>query len=290
MHRIITLVVLAIFLTACTTAAPVADPPPAASSASPVETDASGTTPETEAPRETDQTDESTKVLFVITNHTILGDTDKETGYFLSELSHPWHELVEAGYAVDFMSPEGGAVHPDPRSMDLDDEINHDFWNDDDIQDALEHTMAPTDVDPDDYRAIFFVGGHGTMWDFPGNIQLGAIAARIWENGGSVAAVCHGPAALIGLRLSDGTPLVEGKNLTAFTDDEERAVELADDMPFLLQTDLENRGAIFHAAPNFEENVIVDGQLITGQNPASAQKLGRELVKFLDAKHQADLN
>lgn len=289
MHRIVTLVLLAIFLPACTTAAPApaADAAPSASTSSLDETDRSL---QTDSSDETDKTDETIRVLFVITNHTAMGDTDKETGYFLSELSHPWHELVEAGYAVDFMSPEGGPVHADPRSMDLDDEINHDFWNDDEIQEALESTMAPSDVAPDDYRAIFFVGGHGTMWDFPGNIQLGTIAAHIWEAGGSVAAVCHGPAALIGLRLFDGTPLVEGKNLTAFTDDEERAVELADDMPFLLQTDLENRGATFHAASNFEENVIVDGQLITGQNPASAQKLGRELVKFLDAKRQADLN
>ena len=141
--------------------------------------------------------------------------------------------------------------------------------------------MAATDVEAADYDAIYFAGGHGTMWDLPDNDALKRLTADIYEAGGVVSAVCHGPAALVNVTLSDGSHLVDGKELAAFTNDEEAAVELTEAMPFLLETKLRERGARFKAAPNFESNVVVSERLVTGQNPASATGVAEAIVELV---------
>lgn len=219
-------------------------------------------------------------VLFVLSGHTELGDSGEKTGYYLSEVAHPWHVITEAGFGVDFVSPAGGAVEMDPKSRDLDDPINKLFMESDAAKN-LEATMAPADIDPANYRAIYYAGGHGAMWDFPDAPKLAEAAATIWENGGIVAAVCHGPAGLINIKLSDGSYLVDGKKVAAFTNAEEEAVELTDTVPFLLATKLEERGAIHVPADNFAEQVVVDDRLVTGQNPASATGAGKAIVDLL---------
>ncbi|MDE2049326.1 MAG: type 1 glutamine amidotransferase domain-containing protein, partial [Betaproteobacteria bacterium] len=133
----------------------------------------------------------------------------------------------------------------------------------------------------DQFDAVFYAGGHGAMWDLPDNAALAAITARIYERGGAVAAVCHGPAGLLNVKLADGRYLVAGKQLSAFTDDEERAVGLADVVPFLLASQLQARGATHLAAPNWKPQVVVDGRLVTGQNPASATGVGEALRDVL---------
>lgn len=222
-------------------------------------------------------------VLFVLTNHGEMGDTGTKTGYYLSEVTHPWHVLTEAGYAVEFASPAGGLAPADPKSLDMDDPVNARFWNDEGLRAQLENTMPVADADPSKYDAVFFPGGHGTMWDLADSEALARTAAAVYESGGVVGAVCHGPAGLLNIRLSDGSYLVEGKRVAAFTNEEEAAVELTDVMPFLLETALRERGAEFVGAPNWQANVVADGRLVTGQNPASATGVGEEIVRLLDA-------
>lgn len=228
-----------------------------------------------------DQPVSSTKpVLFVVSGHTELGDTGKKTGYFLSEVAHPWHVLSQAGVGIEFVSPSGGAVEMDPKSNDLEDPINVEFLASPDAK-VLNNTMKPSDVNPADFSAIFYAGGHGAMWDFPNNAELAQAAATIYENGGVVAAVCHGPAGLVDIKLSDGSYLVAGKKLAAFTNAEEDAVELTSVVPFLLADKLTERGAIHVPAKNFEAHVVVDERLVTGQNPASATGVGEKILELI---------
>jgi putative intracellular protease/amidase len=134
----------------------------------------------------------------------------------------------------------------------------------------------------EDYAAIFYAGGHGTMWDFADHPELARMGGAIYDRGGVVGAVCHGPAGLVNIKLADGTYLVAGKNVAAFTNEEESAVKLEKVVPFSLQDKLVERGAKHQAAPKFDAKVVVDGRLVTGQNPASATGVGEEMVKLLE--------
>jgi len=223
------------------------------------------------------------RILFVLTSHDRKGTADAAdaapSGFYLSEVTHPHAVLTAAGYAVDFVSPKGGRTHVD--GLDLDDPVNAAFWNDAALRRATETTLAPSQVDADAYAAIFYAGGHATMWDFPGNTELAAIAARIYERGGVVAAVCHGPAGLVNVKLPDGRYLVEGKEVSAFTNEEERAVGLADTVPFLLADALQERGARHVPTANFLAQVVVSERLVTGQNPASAKGVAEAMLPLL---------
>jgi uncharacterized protein (TIGR02246 family) len=178
---------------------------------------------------------------------------------------------------VDFVSVKGGAPRADGH--DPADPIQAAFLAD--HAEALTRTSAAAEVDAAGYSAILFVGGHGTMWDFRGQPDLQRLAREIYERGGVVAAVCHGPAALVDLTLADGSLLVAGKRVAAFTDGEERAVGLDGVVPFSLASTLESQGARPVLAPEFTPNVQVDGRLITGQNPASAARVAEALVRTL---------
>ncbi|GIX31090.1 MAG: dihydroxyacetone kinase [Porticoccaceae bacterium] len=219
------------------------------------------------------------RVLFVVTSHGALGDTGRPTGYYLSEVAHPHQVLAEAGFEVDFVSPRGGVAPMDPKSRDLDDPLNRAFWEA--HGQRLSETLTPDQVDAARYRAIFYAGGHGTLWDLPVDESLARIAATIYERGGAVAAVCHGPAGLLPIRLADGRPLVEGRRINSFTNEEEEAVGLAQVVPFLLETRLKELGAIHVSVKNFAPHVEVDGRIVTGQNPASATEVGRALARLL---------
>lgn len=219
------------------------------------------------------------KILFAVTSHDRKGNTGQPTGFYAPEAAHPWAVLHAAGYQIDFVSPKGGKAPME--GGDLDDDVLRAFLADPAVQAQLPATARPEDIDPSDYAAILFVGGHGTMWDFPDNPGLTRIAAAIHAAGGVVGAVCHGPAALVNLKLPDGRYLVEGKRVAAFTDDEERAVGLDGVVPFLLAGKLASRGASHVPAPNWQANIIADGRLVTGQNPASAAGVGREMERLL---------
>ncbi|MFG2192120.1 type 1 glutamine amidotransferase domain-containing protein [Streptomyces sp. NPDC048639] len=219
------------------------------------------------------------RVLFALTSHDKLGETGRTTGFYLPEAAHPWKALTDAGFEVDLVSVAGG--RPPMDDADTSDPVQKAFLEDPRIATRLDSTPRPEEITPADYDAILFVGGHGTMWDFPDSTGLTAIARSIYEAGGVVSAVCHGPAALVNLTLSDGSYLVAGKNLAAFTNDEEEAAGLTNEVPFALQSKLEERGAKHSGAPNFEAHVVTDGRLVTGQNPASAPGLGEALVRVL---------
>ena len=160
--------------------------------------------------------------------------------------------------------------------------FQREFLSDERIAAQLANSTKLGDVSADDYDAVLLVGGHGTMWDFPGSTALAALGRDIYESGGVLAAVCHGPSGLVNTRLSDGTPLISGKTVAGFTNEEEAAVELTDVVPFLLADKLTEQGAHHVDAAPFTEHVEVDGRLVTGQNPQSARAVGAEVVKLLN--------
>ncbi len=221
------------------------------------------------------------RVLLVLTNTDTLGETDKPTGFFLSEAAHPWAVFTQAGYAVTLTSPKGGDAPIDPRSLKTIDDHGQAFLSayatEKDGRTLVENTRPLGEIELSKYDAVFYAGGHGTMWDFEAEPIVAQVASRLYEQGGVVAAVCHGPAALVNARQG-GTWLLEGKRVTGFTNAEEDAVELTDEMPFLLETRMTDRGAAFVAGENFKTNVITDGRLVTGQNPASAKGTAEQVV------------
>lgn len=220
-------------------------------------------------------------VLFVLTSHGTKGDGGQPTGFYLGEVTHPLAVLDATGISVEFASIKGG--EPPIDGLDLEDKINQRYWNDEAFRAAIRTTAKLDEVDPSRYAAIFFAGGHGAMWDLPQSDAVDRVTRSIFEAGGAVAAVCHGPAALVNVKLSDGRYLVSGRDVSAFTDSEERAVGLDKTVPFLLATMLVERGARHHPAPDWTSKVVVDGRLITGQNPQSATGVGEALRDVLVA-------
>jgi putative intracellular protease/amidase len=220
------------------------------------------------------------KILIALTSHGQLGSTGRCTGFYLPEAAHPWKAFTDAHYAVDLVSVQGG--HPPMDGVDPSDPVQQAFLNDPEMSVKLANTLNPDQVNPADYDAILYVGGHGVMWDFPESTRLAEIARDVYENDGVVAAVCHGPAGLVNIILSDGRYLVDGKEVAAFTNDEEATVGLAQDVPFLLQTQLEQRGAKHSAGPNFQPWVVHDGRLVTGQNPSSSTGVAKQVLIALN--------
>jgi putative intracellular protease/amidase len=218
-------------------------------------------------------------VLLALSSHSSLGDTGKPTGYYVPEAAHPWQIFRDAGYRVELVSPQGGK--PPEVGFDADDPVQRAFLEDEEVAGQLAQTPRPADLSSDKFRAIYFVGGHGTMWDFPDDVELATLARGIYESGGVVAAVCHGPAALVNLTLSDGVHLVDGKEVASFTDEEESRVGLTGVVPFLLESTLRNRGAKHIQAEPFAPHVVVSERLVTGQNPASAAGVATEVVRLL---------
>ncbi|WP_347375045.1 type 1 glutamine amidotransferase domain-containing protein [Aequorivita sp. Q41] len=225
------------------------------------------------------------KILFVVTSHSEKGTTGEKTGYYLGEVSHPWDVLHTAGYEIDFVSPKGGKAPVD--AFDMDDAINKKFWDNDSYRNKIENTKKPDEVNPDEYVAIHYAGGHGAMWDFADNTEIAEIARQIYENNGVVSAVCHGPAGLVNIKLSNGRYLVDGKKVNAFTNEEEIKVNLADVVPFLLEDTLLERGAIFEKSAPFTQHVVSDQRLVTGQNPQSAHSVGEATLKELQILTQS---
>jgi putative intracellular protease/amidase len=222
---------------------------------------------------------EQKPVLMVLTSHAQLGDTGKPTGFFLGELTHPLEVFEKAGVPVELVSIKGG--EPPVDGLDLDDPVNARYWNDPEFRAKLSATKRLAALNPSDYAGVYFSGGHGTMWDFPDDEAVQKAARELYESGAPVGAVCHGPAALVNVKLSDGTYLVAGKEVSAFTNAEEEKVELTKVVPFLLATKLEERGAKHLPAPDFEKQVVASGNLVTGQNPASAAGVAEKMVELL---------
>ncbi len=222
---------------------------------------------------------ENRRIAIVLTNHGALGDTGRPTGFYLSELTHPHKVFTEAGFGVDFISPKGG---PAPKvGVRRDDSVNAAFLADLALMTRLDRTLPAGRINPADYAAIFFTGGHGGMWDLPEDENLQRLTSAIYEQGGIVGAVGHGPAGVVNVVLPGGRYLVESKEVNSFTNEEEAAMELTGVVPFLLESRLRERGGRFSAAPKFQEHVVVSERLVTGQNSTSAPGVAQAVVQLL---------
>ncbi|MCU1789667.1 type 1 glutamine amidotransferase domain-containing protein [Pectobacterium polaris] len=188
----------------------------------------------------------------------------------------------KVGLSYDIASPKGGM--PPFDGFDLKDRASLDFWTNPEHRNKLANSIPLAKVDPAKYSAILLVGGHGPMWDFVNNPELINIVRTMYEKNDIISAVCHGPAGLLNVKLSNGELLIKGRRLTGFTAEEEASRNYDKIVPFELEAALKKDGATFEEAPIFENKVVVDGRLITGQNPASAQALGEAVVKALQAK------
>jgi len=224
----------------------------------------------------------SDRILIVLTSHTELGSTGKKTGFWLPELTHPYYEFTKAGYSVDVASIEGGMAPVDSKAFEEEDEYHQVFLNDVKLMAKVIKSIPLAKVNPNDYQVIMLAGGSGPMWDFPDNKDINRISSAIYENMGIVSAVCHGNAGLINIRLSDGKLLIAGKRIAAFSNEEEISLGTTEIVPFLLQDKLIEQGAIHVYGKAWEENVVIEKRLITGQNPASAKKVAQSIITLLE--------
>lgn len=223
------------------------------------------------------------KILIVLTSHDQLGDTGRKTGFWLEELAAPYYHFKDAGWETTLASPKGGRAPLDPKSdePDFQTDLTRRFEADAEAEAQLNATVRLDSVSADDFDTVFYPGGHGPLWDLaedPVSIEL---IERIVQSGKPIALVCHAPGVLRHAKNSDGTPLVAGRRVTGFTDDEEEAMGLTQVVPFLVEDELVSKGADFSKVENFAPNVVADGRLITGQNPASSGPAALELISLL---------
>lgn len=225
------------------------------------------------------------RILIVVTSHGGLGDTGRPTGFYWEELAVPYWALRDAGHEVTLASIAGGEPPADPASLKTAPAENppavQRFLGDAGAMAALRGAPALAAVMGEQPDGLFLPGGHGTMWDLPRSEHLADLVGRMVDDGRLVSAVCHGPAGLVAARRRDGRPVVEGRRVNAFTDSEERAAQLADVVPFLLESRLRGLGARFEGGPDFAPYAVRDGNLVTGQNPASAEPVARHLLAAL---------
>lgn len=223
------------------------------------------------------------KILIILTSHSELGNTGKKTGFWIEEFAAPYYTLKDAGAEITLASPKGGQPPVDPKSAEPANqtEATHRFDADKDLQELLSKTKVLSEVNPEDFDAVFFPGGHGPLWDLsndPNSIQL---IQHFWSAKKPVVAVCHAPAVLLNVKDADGEPLVKGKNVTGFTNTEEEAVQLTNVVPFLLEDELKNKGGNYSKKEDWASYVVKDGLLITGQNPASSADAAKQLLELL---------
>jgi putative intracellular protease/amidase len=216
-------------------------------------------------------------ILMVVTSHEKI-DATHSTGLWFEEFAVPFNKFLTQGYGVTVASPKGGSIPVDPRSEPEDE--NTDAVNL--ARAALQNTKSVSEVSATPFDAIFLPGGHGTMFDLPENTTLQKLIGDFVNQDKVVAAVCHGPAGLVGVRREDGTPLVAGKTITAFTDSEEHSVQLDKLVPFLLESRLRELGGKFVAQPDWADHVERDGKLITGQNPQSSGSIAQAVIEALN--------
>jgi len=225
------------------------------------------------------------KVLMVLTSHDKLGDTGHKTGFWVEEFAAPYYVFVDAGVDVTLASPKGGKPPMDPNSTapDAQTEATERLEKDSTAQHKLETTCTLDDVDPDDFDAIFYPGGHGPLWDLTNNEQSIKLIEHFWSKGKPVSAVCHAPAVLLNAKTPSGDPIVQGRTVTGFSNTEEAAVELTNVVPFLLEDELTAKGGHYRKVDDWQAYAVQDGMLITGQNPASSEQTAQRLLDVLRA-------
>jgi putative intracellular protease/amidase len=221
------------------------------------------------------------RVLIIVSNANTIGPHNRRTGTFLPEVAHPYAEFDNAHYQIDFASLTGDTPYLDALNLASDPQnlsfLTGKGWE------TMQKAGKLSNTDVNSYDAIFVPGGLAPMVDMPENALLKKVIRETYERNAVVGAVCHGPVSLLNVKLSNGSYLVNGKNITSFTDEEEKGYAIAD-VPFLLETALTKQGAKFHAAANWTANSIADGNLVTGQNPASAKGVAEKMIVILEAK------
>lgn len=224
-------------------------------------------------------------ILMVLTSHDSLGHTGKKTGFWLEEFAAPYYVFKDAGATITVASPLGGQPPLDPKSDEPDSqtEATRRFKNDPAAQQVLADTVRLAPISANDYDTVFYPGGHGPLWDLSNNAYSIHLIESMYAAGKLVAAVCHAPAAFLHAKTADGTPLVKGKNVTGFSDTEEALVQLTDVVPFLVEDMLVQNGGKYSKAADWQPHVVVDGNLVTGQNPASSEPAAREVLRQLAA-------
>ncbi len=223
------------------------------------------------------------KILMVLTSHDQLGESGEKTGFWLEEFACPYYVFKDAGAQLTLASPKGGAPPQDPKSdsPDSQTEATRRFRNDADAQQQLATTRRLGEVSVNDYDAIFYPGGHGPLWDLTNDRYSIALIEKFTRAGKPVAAVCHAPAVLLKASNPDGTPLVQGKAVTGFSNAEEAAVGLSEVVPFLLEDALKEKGGRYSKAEDWQSHALTDGQLVTGQNPASSAAVAQAVLTLL---------
>jgi putative intracellular protease/amidase len=224
----------------------------------------------------------------VLTSHDTLGDTGRKTGFWLEEFAAPYFVFRDAGVHLTLASPKGGQPPVDPKSdlAESQTPAMSRFKQDLTAQKALSQTVELADVKSEDYDTVFYVGGHGPMWDVAESPVSIALVESFYNSGKPIALVCHSPGVLRHVNYQ-GAPLVKGKHVTGFTNGEEAAVHLTDVVPFLVENELARLGAIFEKVSNWQPLSIVDGRLVTGQNPASSTVAAQNLLNLLAARKAA---
>lgn len=222
-------------------------------------------------------------ILFVLTSHETFGDTGNKTGLWLEEFLVPYYSFVDAGLAVRLSSPKGGKIPVDPGSLEAlkDSPLYQRFTSDAILMERMNSTVKLSDVSASDVSAVVYPGGHGPLWDLRDNPHSVALIESFISSGKPVATICHAGCALLDARKSDGRPLVEGVQVTAFSDSEEAAVGLEKAVPYLVETDMKTLGAVYSKAGDWESHIVVSGSLITGQNPASSVGVAEAVIKLL---------
>ncbi|CAB3948792.1 Protein/nucleic acid deglycase HchA [Achromobacter insolitus] len=222
-------------------------------------------------------------ILIVLTSHDTLGNTGRKTGFWLEEFAAPYYAFVDAGAQVTLASPAGGQPPLDPKSDDPDAQTDDTrrFRQDKDAQRQLAATLRLAQVQAADYDAVFYPGGHGPLWDLAEDPKSVALIETMLAAGKPVAAVCHAPGVLRHAMTADGKPLVQGRQVTGFSNAEEAAVQLSDVVPFLVEDELKRLGGQYTSGPDWQPHVVNDGLLVTGQNPASSVGVANALLDRL---------
>lgn len=223
------------------------------------------------------------KILMVLTSHDELGNTGKKTGFWLEELAAPYYAFLDAGAEITLASPKGGQPPLDPKSDEPDSQTDETrrFHADSEAQAALASTVPLNTVDQAAYDAVFYPGGHGPLWDLANDAHSISLIEQTLQAGKPVALVCHAPGVLRHVKNANGTPLVNGKKVTGFTNSEEEGVGLTDVVPFLVEDALKEKGGLYSRGDDWQSYTVQDGLLITGQNPGSSAETAKVLLSNL---------
>lgn len=223
------------------------------------------------------------KILMVLTSHDELGNTGNKTGFWLEEFAAPYYTFLDAGADITVASPNGGQPPLDPKSdlPDFQTELTKRFKADPAAQAVLANTVKLETVAQEDFDTVFYPGGHGPLWDLAESATSIALIESFERAGKPIGFVCHAPGVLKGVKAANGDPLVKGRTVTGFTNGEEAAVALTDVVPFLIEDTFISQGANYQKGPDWAPYVVIDGQLVTGQNPASSEGVAKALIAQL---------